>query len=95
MKQLPDQLEAYRRTPVFTADTVPAGLLRQHRTKAGTWGKIVVLEGELLYRTLEPPVEEVRLRPGRPGIVQPQEPHEVEPVGAVRFYVEFYREFYR
>ena len=32
------------------------------------------------------------LEPGRDGIVEPQVPHEVEPLGPVRFYVEFLRE---
>ncbi|MFZ0494390.1 MAG: DUF1971 domain-containing protein, partial [Methylocella sp.] len=35
---IPPGYVAYRRTPVFTRETVPAGLLRSHRTKAGTWG---------------------------------------------------------
>jgi hypothetical protein len=30
------------------------------------------------------------LAPDAPGVVAPEEPHEVEPLGAVRFFVEFY-----
>ena len=70
---------------------VPAALLRSHRTKAGTWAKIVVLEGRLLYRILEPETEEIELSPNRPGIVEPEAPHEVEARGRVRFRVEFWR----
>lgn len=91
MRQLPDHLQPYKRTPVFRADTVPPGLLSAHTTRAGTWGKIVVLEGELLYRILEPALEEVRLRPGIHGVVEPLVRHEVRPVDTVSFYVEFYR----
>jgi hypothetical protein len=50
-----------------------------------------VLEGSLRYRILEPALEEHVLTPGRPGIVEPGVPHEVEPLGNVRFYVEFLR----
>lgn len=91
MAILPGDLEAYRQTPIFDETTVPAALLRRHTTKAGVWGRICVLEGELVYRVLEPEVREERLGPGLDGIVEPQVPHEVEPVGRVRFFVEFLR----
>ena len=42
---LPPGAQAYKRTPVFTQDTVPAGLLRDHVTREGTWALIHVLEG--------------------------------------------------
>ena len=57
MKELPSEVNSYKRTPEFTNETVPKGLLRSHSTKKGTWGKIVVLEGTLRYRILEPVVE--------------------------------------
>ena len=59
MKALPANVFPYKRTPEFTESTVPAGLLRSHDTKDGVWGKIVVLEGTLLYRILEPAREEL------------------------------------
>ena len=70
---------------------MPKGLLKAHQTKEGTWGKIVVLEGELCYRILEPEVEEVHLSPGKFGVVEPTVLHEVEPLTELKFYVEFYR----
>ena len=91
MKTLPADVRPYQRTPEFTEATVPAGLLREHTTKAGTWGKIVVLEGRLRYRILAPEPTEVLLSPERFGVVEPQVPHEVAPEGPVRFYVEFHR----
>jgi len=89
MKQIPPGVEAYKRTPEFTSDTVPAGLLSAHRTKAGTWGRIVILEGALEYRILEPELEQHLLTPELAGVVEPTILHEVEPRGDVRFYVEF------
>lgn len=71
---------------------MPAGLQKSHTTKAGSWGKIVVLKGKLLFRILEPKVEETILSPQVYGVVEPQVPHEVRPEGPVEFYVEFYRE---
>ena len=91
MKALPTDVVAYKRTPEVHEDTIPAALRHAHDTKAGTWGRIVVLEGELLYRILEPAVEETWLRPGVDGVVEPTVRHEVEAPGPVRFYVEFLR----
>lgn len=92
METLPTNVEVYKETPIFTESTVPAGLRSRHTTKAGTWGRIEVLEGTLRYRILEPVVEEHLLTPEHPGVVAPGVPHEVEPVGAVRFRVQFLRE---
>ena len=91
MKALPAGAARYGGTPEFSDGSIPASLLRSHRTKAGTWAKIVVLEGRLLYRILEPETKEIELSPERPGIVEPEEAHEVEAVGPVRFRVEFWR----
>jgi tellurite methyltransferase len=87
---LPAGLIAYRRTPVFNEDTIPAGLRREHRTAPGVWGLITVIEGRLRLRTLDPVAETV-LTPATPKAVAPQQPHEVAPDGPVRFFVEFYR----
>ena len=91
MLGLPPNLKPYKKTPEFSQDSVPAGLLKSHATKAGTWAKIVILDGELLYRILEPVVEEIILTPQKHGVVAPQTEHEVVPRGDVRFYVEFYK----
>ena len=91
MKALPEGAARYGGTPEFSEGSIPANLRRSHRTKAGTWAKVVVLEGRLLYRILEPEPEEVELSPERPGIVEPEKAHEVEAAGPVRFRVDFYR----
>ena len=89
MKTLPQNVVAYQKTPVFTQDTVPKGLLHHHTTKEGSWGQIWVTSGQLGYRILTEPPEEHTLTPDKPGIVEPQVPHQVEPLGSVEFYVEF------
>ena len=91
MKALPPDLQPYRRTPEFTEATMPSGLTSSHSTKSGTWGQIIVLEGEILYRILKTPFEELRLGITNPGVVEPEIEHEIEPLGKVRFYVQFYR----
>ena len=91
MQPLPTECVPYKKTPVFTEETIPAGLLKAHQTKHGTWGKIVILEGRLRYKILEPIVEEVVLDCEIFGVVEPEVLHEVATIGAVRFYVEFLR----
>ena len=79
----------YKSTPVFDENTLPAGLRREHRTKAGVWGVIRVLEGQLRYRVLDP-ISETILDLEHPGFVLPDQPHMVEPLGVMRMQVEFY-----
>ncbi|MCB9672582.1 MAG: 5-formyltetrahydrofolate cyclo-ligase [Alphaproteobacteria bacterium] len=85
---LPVDAVAYDRTRTFDATTLPAGLLRDHTTKAGVWGRIVVEEGAVLY-VLGDTVQ--RLVPGVPGIVPPTVPHALRLDGPVRLHVEFLR----
>ena len=87
---LPANATAYKRTRVFTQHTVPAGLLRDHTTAAGVWGMIHVLSGRLRY-VVPSAGYDVELTPGHDGIVEPEVPHHVTPVGDVEFYVEFWR----
>jgi tellurite resistance-related uncharacterized protein len=79
----------YRSTPVFDETSLPAALRSRHNTKAGVWGMIRVIEGRLKLRYLEP-LSEIVLEPGRPGLVLPEQPHEVEPLGAMRMQIDFY-----
>jgi tellurite resistance-related uncharacterized protein len=79
----------YRSTPVFDQDTLPAALRARHSTKAGVWGVIRVLEGELELTYLEPESSLV-LSPGRPGLLLPQQPHFVTPRGPMTMQVDFY-----
>jgi tellurite resistance-related uncharacterized protein len=84
----------YRRTAIFTETTIPRGLLKAHTTKEGAWALIHVIEGALAYRITDPRrrAEQCTLtQQTPPGIVEPAILHEVEPVGAVRFYVEFHK----
>jgi tellurite resistance-related uncharacterized protein len=91
VRPLPDGVAAYHSTPLFDENSIPAGLLGVHTTKRGVWGRIALEQGRLLLRFLEPQVEEVVLEPDRPGIIPPEVRHQVQPLGPVRFRVEFLR----
>lgn len=83
----------YKSTSVFDETTLPNALRREHRTKAGVWGVIRVLEGELrLILDVGPGAgpEGTILTPDRPGLIRPQQTHHVEPIGRMRMQVDFY-----
>jgi tellurite methyltransferase len=86
---LPAAAKEYQRTATFTEQTLPAGLRANHRTKAGTWARIVVEEGALEYHARG---RVQQLAAGLVGIVEPEQPHHVLPLGAVKVHVEFWRE---
>lgn len=82
------RLIPYKSTPVFDQDTLPGGLRREHRTKAGVWGIIRVFEGRVRYHVVDP-VSDSLLDSRHPGLIFPDQPHFVEPAGPVRMRVEF------
>lgn len=91
---LPAGLHPYRRTDVFTENSIPPGLLKAHNTKDGVWALITVLEGELAYSVSDPrrPATRTVLAPDTPpGVIEPTILHSVAPLGPVRFFVEFHR----
>jgi tellurite resistance-related uncharacterized protein len=65
-------------------------LKKDHLTKAGIWAKIVVNDGKLRY-CVDALHADAELSQNHFGIVVPEVPHRVEPVGMVGFFVEFYR----
>lgn len=82
-------IPAYRSTAVFTEKTLPAALRGEHKTKAGVWGVIQVIEGELGFSLVNGDGETV-LTPDNPGLVLPEQLHWVELIGPVRVQVHFY-----
>lgn len=84
-------LEEYKRTPEFDADSIPQGLRHDHRTKAGIWGRIVLLDGSLRYCLDDGSGRSWYLAPEREAWIPPDVPHHVEAVGPVRFYISFWR----
>lgn len=83
------ELRPYQSTPVFDQDTLPNALRARHDTKAGVWGLIQVLQGQVKLTCLDPHSETI-LAPGSPGLVLPQQPHFVTPLGNMKMQVDFY-----
>lgn len=81
-------MSPYRVTPVFTEETLPAALRREHSTKEGVWGIVRILEGRLRISFVNGAVHD--LDPSHPGSIAPGQLHHVEPLGPMRMQVEFY-----
>jgi tellurite resistance-related uncharacterized protein len=79
----------YRSTPIFDETSLPAALLNEHSLKAGTWGRICLIEGQVKLTYCDPHAV-VTLSPERPGLIQPQQAHFVEPLGAIKMRIDFY-----
>jgi len=87
---LPDGVEPYRQSPVFTQDSVPDAFLQEHNTKDGVWAVIHVDSGKLFFEVPSTGTEKT-LEAGDITVAEPVVPHRVEPIGAVSFWVEFWR----
>jgi len=89
--RMPEGFVAYGRSPDFHSDNLPAKLQSAHSTKAGTWGLLHLLEGNLRFR-LEPPHDGERvLNAGDTVVIEAEVPHRVEFITPGRMFVEFYR----
>lgn len=90
-REMPKVYTSYKRTAVFTRASVPAGLLREHRIKAGVWGLLHVQRGRLEFHEVGQPEPRV-LSAGEEHTVLPEVEHHVAPVSDdVEFFVEFFQ----
>jgi tellurite resistance-related uncharacterized protein len=81
----------YHQTPVYDAQTLPEAVRRAHNTKAGVWGLLQVLSGELRF-VFHDPLSERMADPAHPVVIPPEAVHHVEVTGPVRMQISFYRE---
>lgn len=89
--EMPEGFAPYQRTPDFTEGSIPKGLLKVHSTKRGVWALIHVVRGQLEYSVHEPVNRNQLVSLESPGIILPEVPHHVGPIGDVEFWVEFWR----
>uniref|UniRef100_A0A7S3PJ62 TehB/YeaR-like domain-containing protein n=1 Tax=Aplanochytrium stocchinoi TaxID=215587 RepID=A0A7S3PJ62_9STRA len=85
LEDLPTDVKAYKRLPknaetFYNKDTLPMGLLSRHNTRAGVWGKLQVVEGELLYKVLESLVVDYFLDSSNYAVIQALLYHTIKPL---------------
>lgn len=90
MKKLPKNVEQYKKTKVFDQDHIPGCFQDRHNTKENVWGEIHVVEGELNL-IFEDPREDVFLKEGDIGVVDPKAYHKLDIKKEAKLYVAFYK----
>lgn len=88
MTQLPDSVEPYARSPLFTAQSVPQKLLSTHDLKVGAWGRLNVTRGTVKYFITGRDESHLITAP-EIHIIPPQERHYIEPSDDAEFFIEF------
>ncbi len=86
-RRMPTTMTPGRRTPTFSADSVPSALLAAHLTKA--WAELVVESGSVSFYDEDPPWQTVAA-PGTPVVIVPDRLHHIEPSRDAVFAVQFY-----
>ena len=75
------QLICYKELPVWSQQTIPQGFKNQHNTKAGTWAKLTVLQGEVNFAMLDESgnvlSEHVFSVDQQPPFIEPQAWHKI------------------
>ena len=77
---LPHEAKVYRTIGPFDGTSLPKGLLREHRLKEGSWGRLRVLSGEILFVWDDADCEgqSVVVGPAAIVIIPPIVPHHLE-----------------
>ncbi|KAL7453735.1 hypothetical protein ACHAWC_007616 [Mediolabrus comicus] len=96
MAILPSNVHCPDKRQILYIDTIPAGLLKEHSTKEGTWGVIRVHQGKLEYTILEPEqsvhVLDAESSDNNIGIIEPTMLHQTKGLtDDLKFVVEFWR----
>lgn len=89
--RLPDGLVPNHSSPIFTQDTLPDALQREHALAPGHWGVLNVLDGGLRFLNLETGEDHPVSAPGHVTI-HPRMRHRVAVDGPVRCRIDFFRE---
>ena len=84
-------LTTYRELGPFDNDSLPKGLLAEHRLKPGSWGRLSILSGTIAL-VWDDTGERAQLSAGTTALVPPVRPHHLEADGPFRLTLEFQRE---
>ena len=90
MQELPEAVQAYQKTQVYTDKTTPGMMKNDHRVRSGVWAKIVVQKGEVIYE-IPDRNESATATPETPVIIEPLVTHRILPKAGAKFYLEYYR----
>ncbi|WP_457584851.1 DUF1971 domain-containing protein [Ensifer canadensis] len=84
----PISSQPYRSTPLFNEETIPAPLLKRRQLRPGTWVKLSVIEGSLIYHDDTQPA--VSVSADATITIPPDVAHHLQIVGPVKCQLHFY-----
>lgn len=87
--ELPAELQIVRTAGPYDLETLPAGLRREHRVAAGTWGLLRVIEGTVELRDGDRPSDVPTAPHRRCAAIPPGVPHELHVDGPFSVAVDF------
>lgn len=86
-RAIPAEASKGRKTPTFTSNTVPAGLLGTHHTTG--WAELVVISGSVAF-VEHSPEWHATAASDSPVVIRPNQRHHIDPSTDAEFYVQFY-----
>jgi len=87
--ELPEDMQVVGSSPVWDERNGPLELRRSHRVARDTWGRLTVHEGRLRFTAQTEPPLDVVLETHSTQAIPPELAHDIEPVGAARFSIEW------
>lgn len=87
--EVPEDLELIATTETWDEETVPAGLLREHRVPPGRWGVLRVHSGAIRFLLGEGPASVRVVEAGSSQGIPPEVPHRLERIGPVTVTLDF------
>jgi len=88
---IPKDAKCYARSPDFNRKTVPEKLLSDHNLKAGTWGKLIVIRGEIRYFNAGSKAPDAIILAPESHVIPTQQMHFIQVSEEAEFYIEFWR----
>lgn len=91
---VPTTLKAYQEIGPFSAENLPKGLLKDHKLKAGSWGRLTMLEGAIRFVWSDGRTDNVteELTAGDVLMIPPQALHNLEKTGDFLLKIAFMKQ---
>lgn len=89
---IPEDAARLRVAGPFDQDSLPAGLRRDHSLKAGSWGRLLLIEGEIEFHWDDSAGGSVKLQAPAEIVVPPTVVHHLAGEGPFLLLIVFYRE---
>lgn len=86
----PQGLSMYRRSLEFNENSIPEYLKEDYSVSSGTWGRVIVLRGRLIYEVMDPLNTSFDIVIPKFGVIVPDIKCRIIPSGKVWFCIEYY-----